>query len=68
DTEEEAHLILSLLHSPPALEFLESMIFWDEKRPITIAILSRLSLKAVAQEVGLLAQYRQRALEIQGFK
>jgi hypothetical protein len=35
------------------------MIFWDEKRPITIDILKRLSLKAVAREVGVLETYLQ---------
>lgn len=57
ETEEEASFILSLLTSKPSLEFLESMIFWDEKRPITIDILRRLSLKAVAREIGLLERY-----------
>jgi hypothetical protein len=57
DTEEEANFILSLLNSKPSLEFLESMIFWDDKRPVTIDILRRLSLKAVAKEIGLLEKY-----------
>jgi methylase of polypeptide subunit release factors len=57
DTEEEAKFIFSLITSKPALELLESMIFWDEKRPITIEILKRLSLEAVAQELGVLAEY-----------
>jgi len=57
DTEEEAEFILRLIVSKPSLEFLESMIFWDEKRPITIDILRRLSLKAVAREIGLLEKY-----------
>ncbi|MBU6187430.1 MAG: N-6 DNA methylase [Cyanobacteria bacterium REEB444] len=61
DTEEEANFILSLLNSKPSLEFLESMIFWDEKRPITIDILRRLSLKAVAKEIGSLEKYMELA-------
>jgi hypothetical protein len=61
DTEEEAKFILSLLNSKPSLEFLESMIFWDEKRPITIDILRRLSLKAVAKEIGFLEKYMELA-------
>jgi len=47
-----------LITSDPALEFLESMIFWDEKRPITTEILRRLSLKEVAKELGELTQYQ----------
>ncbi len=35
------------------------MIFWDEKRPIKIDILRRLSLKAVARELGVLEDYLQ---------
>ncbi len=61
DTEEEANFILSLLNSKPSLELLESMIFWDEKRPITIEILRRLSLKAVAKEIGFLEKYMELA-------
>ena len=52
DTEDEARFVLSLLTSAPSLQFLNSIIFWDEKRPITIDILRRLSLKAVAETLG----------------
>lgn len=58
DTEEEAQFVLSLITSVPSLEFLDSMIFWDDKRPVTINILRRLSLQAVANELGLLEHYR----------
>jgi methylase of polypeptide subunit release factors len=64
-TEEEAKFIFRLVTSNPSLEFLESMIFWDEKRPITIDILRRLSLKAVARELGALENYLQWAEAIQ---
>lgn len=59
ETEEEAKFVFELVTSDPALEFLDSMIFWDEKRPITIDILRRLSLKAVAKELGVLERYFQ---------
>jgi hypothetical protein len=52
DTEDEAKFVFSLLTSTPSLKTLASIIFWDEKRPITIAVLRRLSLKAVAEELG----------------
>lgn len=58
DIEEEARFIFRLIKSQPATEFLESMIFWDEKRPITTQILRRLSLKEVARELGELTQYQ----------
>lgn len=59
ETEEEARFIFGLITSNPALDFLDSTIFWDEKRPITIDILRRLSLKAVAKELGVLESYLQ---------
>jgi N-6 DNA Methylase len=65
ETEAEAKFIVGLLTSNPSLEFLESMIFWDEKRPITIDILKRLSLKAVARELGVLENYLQWAEAVQ---
>jgi hypothetical protein len=58
DSEQEAKYIFHLLTSKTAIDFLESMIFWDEKRPITINILRRLSLKEVALELGEIEQYR----------
>lgn len=57
DSEQETLFIYELLTSQPALNFFNSMIFWDEKRPITIDLLRRLSLKLVAHEIGLLDQY-----------
>ena len=59
ETEEEAKFIFSLITSNPSLEFLDSMVFWDDKRPITIDILRRLSFKAVAQELGVMECYLQ---------
>jgi len=46
-----------VITSKPSLEFLGYMIFWDEKMPITTDILRRLSLKFVANELGLSEQY-----------
>ncbi|MBW4655706.1 MAG: SAM-dependent methyltransferase [Kaiparowitsia implicata GSE-PSE-MK54-09C] len=59
ETEEEAKFIFKLVTSSPSLEFFDSMIFWDEKRPITVEILRRLSLKAVAKELGVVENYLQ---------
>ena len=41
-----------LLHSEPAQEFLNAFVFWDSKRPVTVGLLGRLDLLAVAREVG----------------
>ena len=57
DSESEARLMCVILNSELAVEFLESMIFWDEKRPITIDLLKRLNLKRLATELGYDKEY-----------
>jgi hypothetical protein len=47
-SETEATFIRDLLNSTPALEFFESMTFWNDKRPITIDLLKRLNLHTLA--------------------
>lgn len=51
-SEQEARFIAELLNSQPAREFFSAFVFWDAKRPITIELLRRLDLSAVAQELG----------------
>jgi len=51
-SEAEANFISHLLNSQPALDFLDSMIFWSDKRPITIDILKKLDLHALSKELG----------------
>ena len=58
ETEQEARFVYELLGSKPTLDFLDSVIFWDEKRPVTTEILRRLSLREVARQLGRLDQYR----------
>lgn len=53
DTRAQAEAVLVLLRSRPATDFLTSLIFWDAKRPITVEVLQRLDLDAVAAEVGM---------------
>ena len=48
----EAVCVHRLLHSEPAQEFLHALVFWDSKRPVTVGLLSRLDLLAVARELG----------------
>jgi hypothetical protein len=50
--EEEAQYIASLLNSDVARDFLSAYIFWDAKRPITVDLLRRLDLFALARELG----------------
>ncbi len=51
-SEEECSLLCDLLTSKPAQEFLESLIFWDAKRPITASVLNRLDIHALACTLG----------------
>ena len=48
----EAEFVHDLLCAEPAQELLGAFTFWDSKRPITVGLLSRLDLLAVAQELG----------------
>lgn len=52
DNEREAKLVTELLNSDVASEFLASQVFWDAKRPVTVDLLMRLSLTALAQHLG----------------
>ena len=51
-SEEEADFMEALLQSEPATGFLNSMIHWDEKRPITVEILKRLNIQRLAALAG----------------
>jgi hypothetical protein len=53
----EARFIAGLLNSEPARQFLESMIFWSDKRPITAEMLRRLDLRALSRQLGCEAEY-----------
>jgi hypothetical protein len=46
-TSEQAALLTSLLNQPICLSLLNSMVFWDAKRPITKKILQRIDLNAL---------------------
>lgn len=56
--EDDARFLCGLLHSQPCQEFIESMIFWDNKRPITVDLLKRIDLAKVADAIGKGAEYR----------
>lgn len=51
-SKDEANFITLLLNSQLAKDFLDSMIFWSDKRPITIDILKKLDLHALSKELG----------------
>jgi hypothetical protein len=52
-TESAATLLLSLLESEEAQTFYRAFIFWDAKRPITVELLDRLNIHALAESQGI---------------
>lgn len=54
-SKEEAELVARLLNSDIAKEFFSTRVFWDAKRPITVALLRRLDLLSLANDLGLKA-------------
>ncbi|MBE7410749.1 MAG: hypothetical protein L6Q54_08150 [Leptospiraceae bacterium] len=54
---EEAKFIYELLNSSLVKELLESLIFWDSKRPITTEILNKLDLRKIAEELNYSIEY-----------
>jgi len=60
-SEGEAAFLSDLLNSAAARDFYGSMVFWADKRPITVDLLRRLSLAKLAAEMGRGAEYEQYA-------
>lgn len=56
-SEEEAVFLADILNGPLAQAFYGSMVFWEDKRPITVDLLKRLSLRKLASKAGRLAEY-----------
>jgi len=48
----EATLVSNLLNSNAARAFYSAFVFWDAKRPVTVAVLRLLDLRALAKELG----------------
>jgi hypothetical protein len=51
DTEDEARSVLGKLNSNQAVDFLSSLIFWNEKRPIKTGILNALDWTRLEAEI-----------------
>jgi SAM-dependent methyltransferase len=60
----EADFLVSILNSEPAKEFLSSMVFWSNKRPVTAELLRRLNLKLLSRELGRESEYYAYASQI----
>ncbi|MFH0734947.1 MAG: N-6 DNA methylase [bacterium] len=57
ETKEEAIFIQELLTSEISLEFLNSIVFWDNKRPITVEVLNRINIEKIAFELDRVQEY-----------
>lgn len=53
EDEHEARVVAEILNSLECKEFLTSLTFTDSKRPITVELLQRLNIRAIAEEAGL---------------
>jgi SAM-dependent methyltransferase len=62
ESKSEASFVAAMLNSQPAKEFLESMIFWSDKRPITIELLKRLNWRTLVQVLGREEEYNEYAI------
>ena len=56
-SDEGAALMLRMLETAAARDFYRAYIFWDAKRPITIDLLGRLNLHALASELDVLGEF-----------
>jgi len=56
--EGEARVVADILNSPACRAFLGALMFPDSKRPVTVDLLQRLNLSAIAEEAGLAGRWR----------
>ncbi|HET7624750.1 MAG TPA: N-6 DNA methylase [Verrucomicrobiae bacterium] len=56
--EDEAKIVAEILNSRPCLQFISSLLFEDSKRPITVELLERLNLHAIAEAAGLADEWK----------
>jgi hypothetical protein len=54
---EEARIVAAILNSAPCLRFISSLLFDDSKRPVTVELLERLNLHAIAHEAKLAGEW-----------
>jgi hypothetical protein len=66
ERESQAQVVADILNSEPCRQFLQSLIFTGVKRSVTVDLLQRINLSAIAEEAGLGKQWR--ALERTDYK
>ena len=59
DSEQQASNLVEALNSEESRRFFNSMIFWNDKRPITAELLRRLNVSKLVSELGLEDQFAQ---------
>ncbi|MBN2064865.1 MAG: hypothetical protein JW745_08680 [Sedimentisphaerales bacterium] len=59
DSEEKADFVLNMLNSDQCQKFISSIIFLDSKRPVTVSLLNRISIRAIASKFGQLHVFEQ---------
>lgn len=57
EDEREAEVVTEILNSDECREFLEALTFTDSKRPITVELLERLNIRALAEDAGLVGEW-----------
>ncbi|HRT55818.1 MAG TPA: class I SAM-dependent methyltransferase [Candidatus Paceibacterota bacterium] len=57
EDEHEARVVAEILNSEECKEFLTSLTFTDSKRPITVELLQRLNIRALAEDCGLAGEW-----------
>lgn len=52
--ENEAVLLAQILNSEPAIRFMKSLMYIDDKRPVNSDLLNRMNIKTIAEKIGVL--------------
>ncbi len=58
-SEAEARVVAAVLNFPAAIAFIEAITFPEAKRPITTELLHRLNFRTLAEEAGLLQEWKE---------
>ena len=58
DNKKEALFVYEVLTSDIAKKFIDSLVFKDSKRPITVALLNRISIESISKKLGMHDEYK----------
>jgi len=57
ELEEQADFVLKIMTSELCSRFIQSLVFMDNKRPITVALLNRINIENIAEELNFSEDY-----------